>query len=344
MEQHSRKHDSGAREPWLARLNEIRQVLEPSVPFRLFARDEGMFVDWAQLSDIRFTDPFFEQTIARCLRRTTNIPSRYETPIEKLREVVEQRPGLKPTGFIFHMSRCGSTLVSQMLATLSRCVTISEAPPIEEVLKLNVPEEQRVEWLRLMISALGRPHHGEDLFFVKFDSWHILDLPLITRAFPKMPWMFLYRDPVEVLVSQRRERGVHVVPSVIGPARLGLPQDEPWFTRLDEYAARVLGRICETAFHHCAHGRCRLVNFTELPQAVPQMLRRFFDVQLSVEEAEKLLGVAHFDAKRPGLNFQSDSAAKQRAASDEVKRLAAQFIQPAYEKLDQARRAQSSLG
>ena len=38
---------------------------------------------------------------------------------------------MRPSGFIFHMSRCGSTVISQMLAALAEHVVVSEAGPID---------------------------------------------------------------------------------------------------------------------------------------------------------------------------------------------------------------------
>ena len=69
-----------------------------------------------------------------------------------------------------------------------------------------------------------------------------LDLPLIRAAFPAVPWIFLYRNPVEVLVSHSRRRGAHVIPGV-----LSVPPDLDQPMPLVEYAARVLARICEAA-------------------------------------------------------------------------------------------------
>ena len=54
-----------------------------------------------------------------------------------------------------------------------------------------------------------------------------------------------------------------------------------------------------------------------------------------------MLGVARFDAKRPSLYFERDSAVKQRAATQAVKELSSEFLQPAYEHLEQIRRAQN---
>src|SRR5678816_558328 len=104
---------------------------------------------------------------------------------------------------IFHMSRCGSTLVAQMLAALERNIVISEARPIDQVLGAKVDEERRIAWLRWIVNALAqRRRPAEEFFFIKLDAWHVLHLPLIQRAFPNTPWVFLYRDPIEVMVSQ----------------------------------------------------------------------------------------------------------------------------------------------
>jgi hypothetical protein len=312
-------------------------LLEGWTPLQLFARDHSMFVDWAYVGNERFIDPFFEQTIARCLHDPANVLFRHQTPIEVLGELYEERRGLDPNGFIFHMSRCGSTLVAQMLAAVARNIVISEARPVDQVLRAPVSESQRIDLLRWTVNALGQRRTGEDYFFIKFDAWHVLQLPLIVRAFPRTPWVFAYREPVEVLVSQQRERGVQVVPGAFNPALFGLDPREPWITKLDEYAARVLGCFCQAAFEFRNCGRGRFVQFSELPDVVSTSLLEHFGVLYSREEIAALRRAARFDAKRPGMNFETDSAAKQRAANDEIRRLADEFIRPAWEKLERAR-------
>src|SRR5687767_15028620 len=104
-------------------------LLEGWVPLRFLTREGGTFVDWAYLGNERLTDPFFEQTITRCLADPANLLFRHETPIEVLRELYEEHRGIEPNGLIFHMSRCGSTLIAQMLAAVSRNIVISEARP-----------------------------------------------------------------------------------------------------------------------------------------------------------------------------------------------------------------------
>src|SRR2546430_2644461 len=133
------------------------------------------------------------------------------------------RPPVRPSGFIFHMSRCGSTLLTQMLAALAHNIVISEASPIDAVVRAPhvrpaLSDDQHALWLRWMIGALGQPRSGNERhYFIKLDCWHTLALPLFRRAFPDVPWGFLYRDPVEVLVSQLRMPGPQIIPRMLGP-------------------------------------------------------------------------------------------------------------------------------
>src|ERR1700733_3151262 len=163
------------------------------MPIRIYWQGDQPTVDWCHMGKLRFTDPFFAGTIEEALRQPFNLLFRRQTPIESLYELERCEPGLPPTGFIFHMSRCGSTLAAQMLATLPQNIVISEASPIDAILNAGfrnsaVTDEQRISWLRALLSAFGRRREPrEKNFFVKFDSWHTLDLALIQQAFPTVP-------------------------------------------------------------------------------------------------------------------------------------------------------------
>ena len=55
-------------------------------------------------------------------------------------------------------------------------------------------------------------------------------LGTVRRAFPDVPWVFLFREPVQVLASHLRQRGAHMVPGAIDPALFGL---DPGIDRAD---------------------------------------------------------------------------------------------------------------
>ncbi len=100
-----------------------------------------------------------------------------------------------------------------------------------------------------MVAAFGRKRSGRERHYVvKLDCWHTLALPLFRRAFPDVPWVFLYRDPVEVLVSQMRQRGMQMVPQYLPPGFYGIADTDA--TMDEDYCARVLGVICRAALDH----------------------------------------------------------------------------------------------
>ena len=319
-----------------------RTQFEGWIPIRLYWREGQPMVDWCHLGKQRFEESFFDQTIERCLCNPFNLLFRQQTPIGVLGQWHEARPGLEPTGFIFHMSRSGSTLISQLLAALPGNIVISEAPPIDATMRAHstsaeVTDEQRITWLRWMISALSQQRLGEEQhFFVKFDAWHILELPLIRRAFPDVPWLFAYRDPVEVLVSQLDHRGAHMVPGVVAPRLFDIDPNTAWTIQPEEYCARVLAALCRAALQHHGSGGL-LINYKQLPEIVWTSISEFFGVNYSEAEMDTMKASTKRHSKDPSVAFQDDSAEKRRKATERLREAATKWLDPVYEKLEAAR-------
>jgi hypothetical protein len=265
-------------------------------------------VEWRHLPGVRFAEPFFEDTLRRQRaesRRTT---------LQELAAWVAAHPGLPPAGFIFHMSRCGSTLVSQMLAAVAENRVMSEPVPVDDVLKLGDPAA-----LRAIAGALAQPVAGEMRFFLKFDCWHIHQYELIRRAFPETPAVFLYRHPLEVLVSQLRNPGMWTVSGASVPR--------------EQHVAGLLAAILESALRHVTTaGAMRPVNYTELPQAVYEM----FGIRWSAEQSASMARAAGLDAKSPHFEFAPDSEAKRTGATDRAREAAAPLM-ALYQRLQASR-------
>src|SRR5580693_7844529 len=107
------------------------------IPMRIYSRDTRPMVDWGHLGARRFTDPFFGQTINRCVEHPADLLFRHQTPLEQLGDIVGTQSSLRPTGFVFHMSRCGSTLISQMLAATPENIVLSEPDPVDAILRAH---------------------------------------------------------------------------------------------------------------------------------------------------------------------------------------------------------------
>lgn len=306
-------------------------------------QQDELWVDWLHFGTRPLTEPFFEGEVQRGLRQPFNQLLRPRTSMAALAGQHRRQPGLPPSGFIFHMSRCGSTLVAQMLAASARNVVVSEAAVIDAVLQAGrhqpgLDQQQQAEWLQWMLSALGQPRRGaEQHYFIKFDCWHALNLPLIRRAFPQVPWIFLYREPLEVLVSHLRQRGSQMVPGVLDPALFGIDSAEALRLPAEEYCARVLAVICEAALAHAGEAGARLVNYAQLPQALHQVILPHFGIDLAEADRQGMDEVARYDAKNPSFYFTTDAQSKRNAATEATRLAAEARLAMAYQRLETLR-------
>lgn len=309
------------------------------IPFRVRSDVRPAVVDWCYLGTERFTAPFFADTVERCLRKPFNQLFLQETGIETLLDRAVSRPGLRPTAFIFHVSRCGSTLLAQMAASLPNTNVLSEAVPIDDVLRAAEAEDVRIAWLGALISALGQPREAADAtgdgvgqhLLVKFDAWHSAQIPLVQRAFPDVPCVFLYRDPDAVVASQLRMPGVHMVPGTLDPAAFGLDPASALQVDREEYVCRVLGSIYAAGARCAAEGRVTLLNYADFPaRAMSQVLEWCAPSDLDAAR-RRVDDAARFDAKTPSLPYEAPPRA---SPSDRARDMAARFIASHYAQLE----------
>ncbi len=313
------------------------------IPLRMVWRAAVPHIDWVYLGERRFTEPFFSQTLDRCLQTPADLLFRRQTPLDHLGEIAAAQPSVAPTGFIFHMSRCGSTLLSQMLAAVRENIVLSEAAPMDSILRArlrepNLDEAQQVQWLRWLVAVLGwQREPAERNLFIKFDSWHTLFLPLIERACPGVPWLFVFREPAEVLVSHLAHRGAQMLPGVLEPELFGWDAAEVARMTLNEYGARVLGKICEAALARVNAGSGKLVNYRQLPDSAWPHLMAYWRAEFSTAETARMFEAAQRNAKNPVLTFAPDSAAKRAAAQADLLALSRQWLDPVYHDLEAQR-------
>jgi len=311
------------------------------LPIQVVPAANGLQIDWAYFGNRRLIEPFFEDSIRHALRTPLARMVRYRTSLHDFIGRADAEFSLKPSGFIFHMSRCGSTLVAQMLAALPENIVISEAAPIDTIVQLGraVPgaaNDQQAKALATMVAAFGRRRGGgERRYFIKLDSWHTLSLPLFRRAFPNVPWVFLYRDPIEVLVSQMRQSGTQMVPEFMHPSLYGIESYDP--TQTEDYYARVLRAVCQAVLDDFGEGGGLVVNYRDLPEALFTQILPHFGVAFDAREGETMRAVASQDAKAPGSQFTGDSDSKQREATPAIHAAAGRHLDGVYRALEALR-------
>jgi hypothetical protein len=178
-----------------------------------------------------------------------------------------------------------------------------------------------------MVGAFGR--RGGRPFAVKLELWQAVALPLYRRAFPSVPWLFLFRDPVEILVSQMRERGPETMPlaSPIGGIDPAAPHEDQ--------IAQALAGVCEAAVEAAAAGGGLFVDYADVPEAVFTAILPHFGIDAGAARAA-MEAAGTRDAKNPSKPFEADAEAK-RAEADARVRAAARRLGPVYERLNALR-------
>lgn len=307
------------------------------VPTDVTWRESQARVLWRWLGRRRFREPFFSDTLLAA-REPYSRFVRLSTSLEALERRAAVKRGLPLLGIIGHVSRCGSTLVSQMLASLPFLVVASEPPPFDSILRDGPSAASpvaRKRWMRSMVSALGQPREGgETGFILKLDSWHLAHLRLVRDAFPRVPLVVLYREPAAVLASQMREPGLHMAGVLNGPPFDGVPF--PGASPL-EYRARILGRLFEAAAE--APEEALVVCYDELPEALPERIAPFLGLDLSVEDLERVRAAGRRDAKSPAHVFSARvEGGAGEAPLEDVARAAERWVGAAHRALDRRSR------
>ena len=290
-------------------------------------------VDWADLSEERFVEPFFDQTVARSMSGPRARPL-VRTGLDAL-VALDSEPSLEPAGMIFHLSRCGSTLVSRLLRTVPGVVVLAEPAPLNALLRLDpdlVDEATLIRLVRLLVRALGRRRHGDERHLVlKCTSWNIRRRAVLSAAFPETPWVWVQRDPLRVLASLLAEPpgwlGLQARPH--GAARLfGLDPATVLAMSPIEFAGRVLGSMLDVAATD--PNRRLLVDYADLPSAVWQRVAPHFGLEADAATTERMIEQSRFYSKDAESRVFTGDTPESRPATDAMREVVQRFAEHAY--------------
>ena len=303
--------------------------------------DQGRpVIEWLDMTGVELTEPFFQQTVARTKQTKTAVL----TDLDTLIQFEKVSDSLAPSGFIFHTSRCGSTLLANACRTLSGSLVVAEAPVLDKLISrffTDTDDEGKKELLysillKCALSALGQRRFGNERhYFVKFAVASILQFNRIRQIWPTVPVVFLYRDPVETMVSNLQN-----VPEwmtldsnpATSAAIAGVRKEDLANISSEEFCARSLGRFYK-ALATSQDENSFICNYNELSPEKLVRLINFFGVSVSEEEVDKIRASAQLHSKDPSQTFQADGDMKRANASERIKELAEQWAMPSYERL-----------
>jgi len=105
-------------------------------------------------------------------------------------------------GFVFHMSRCGSTLITQMLSQLAHYHVLSEPGAVGALLRMHIDPTRKSELLQFVLSSYRNSFVQRPAGLVcKLSSQSTLHIDAVLTAYPRTPWIFVIREPREVIES-----------------------------------------------------------------------------------------------------------------------------------------------
>ena len=307
---------------------------------------------WMDMSGVSLTEPFFQQTVERA--RAENNQGEQFTEFDVLLQLEKVLDSVPPTGFIFHSSRCGSTLVANACRGITNSIVLSEANAIDKLIARfitdapqgSVKESIYSVLLRAVVHALGQRQTGsEQHLFIKFSCCSFAQIERIKRIWPRVPSLFLYRDPVETIVSNINS----VPPWLVDDDRrvlasiTGASPAEVEEMRIEELCARTIGSLFSIA-NRVADDNTMLVDYNQLSVPVISSVLRFFKVSPSADEMlaiERASGVYSKEASGT-RTFVADSDAKHELASDLIREMADMWAMKPYSLLEQKRKNDDS--
>lgn len=277
------------------------------LPRRYHIRSQRL--QWC-LADGPAVEPFHDEYLSRCWQRVLlNQLITPRTSLQALAAGHEGVPSAEPAGFIFHLSRCGSTLLSGCLSELEDAAVISESPVLTEVMldpALSLPEK-RAHIARLMdLNASLFPGRR---VVVKWNAWDVFQWDLLHGLYPTVPVVALVRDPVEILASHHAQSGRHMSgdPSLAGVAPVFSASSGASVLqhRIGVLEGLMVGmlplqQIPGTAFF----------DYPQLQLETLAQIARMFGLRCDAADQRRMEQRMQRNAKLPGTRFQPDGARK----------------------------------
>ena len=295
---------------------------------------------WMEMSGVSLAEPFFQQTVERAKNR-----DQLFTEFDALLQLERSFDSVEPTGFIFHSSRCGSTLVANACRAISGSIVLSEANAIDKLIARFITDSDGIKeslysvFLRATVRALGQRRNGDEQhLIVKFACCSFAQFERISRIWPRVPWIFLYRDPIETIVSNLadvppwlKDNDRRVLASITGVSTNAVAE-----MSLEELCARTIGSLYTKA-HSLANDNCLLLNYNQLSVPVISSVLSYFKVSPAAEELDTIARAGNMYSKDGTRTFVADTYAKQKLASDRVREAAAAWAIEPYRQLEQKR-------
>ena len=280
------------------------------VPYQLSrSEEEEWMLHWMDLEDRLMREPFFDETISicRCRRREKNRLLSVSSP-DFLLEAAEEIPHADLSAFVFHVSRCGSTLLSQAFGEDDGNIIIAEAPLLDQILTTSeLTELERKQWFMATAKVLGQQRNSSATAqIIKLDSWHLHFYQTLRSWYPDTPFFFLIRRPDEVLASHGKQPGIHTVPGMLDKQMLKIDPMKNYGGDFRQFTADVLKGFYEQAslIQQLQHPKDA---FADYGDGIPEMIDQFSSfANIQIKDRERINNRLKYHSKSTKTAFQKD--------------------------------------
>ncbi|TWI96223.1 hypothetical protein JN11_03957 [Mucilaginibacter frigoritolerans] len=293
-------------------MNQSEHPLKSWIPYKLdLKNDDSLLCKWLNTFNKPYIEPFFDETISKCKALDQHILKFISAA--DLRVLEDWAAGIEkvePTAFIFHISRCGSTLVSQLLGMNEQNISLAEVPFFDDILRLplkksDVKELYTGKLLSAAIKFYGQRRFGtETNLFIKTDSWHVFYYKKIRQLYPEVPFVFLYRTPDEVFNSHLKKSGMQAVQGLIEPELFGLDNVEVVHMPQREYIAKMIERYLEMYLEIIESDKLSLfLDYKEGIIPIVKKIAAFTKVEIDEDELSTMENRIQYHSKYPNEAF-----------------------------------------
>lgn len=294
----------------------VSSALRNWIPYKLSILDGAPHCYWLYTGHQPYTAPFFDETISQCKSLPENSsPYKSISTLDMLPSWGTAMDAAPPTAFIFHVSRCGSTLIAQLLGLSEEHIVLAETPFLDQLLRLpyqqsNIDTTLIARALPAALQLYGQKRRSDEKrLFIKADSWHFCFYRQLRQLFPTVPFILLYRSPDQVVQSQRRRRGMQSVQGVVEPELFGFDKDAIAACSLDDYMIKVLEYYFTTMLEITGHDpHSLLVSYHEPVLQIMQKIAAFTGITLQESDLQVMQERSRYHAKYPGQVFQEPAS------------------------------------
>jgi hypothetical protein len=283
----------------------------------------------------KYSESIFDESFLHIGQNRANVEKRIIFHQEYKAELANNNT-VQPTGFIFHAGRCGSTLLAKMLSQLEGSRAIMEAPVLNSYLdySLNSSHEdaQKAAIFRTITNGFSIDDKRETKHvFIKFTSWNIHFFKLILATYPSVPWIYVYRNPLETIVSNldtvsNLKLFLQQKPDLFSHI-LGIKKTDSLEEMTDEvFFAQLLHSNFKTALSIPKSEKGLYIPYENIKLDFFSSILPHFNVKCTREEREKIIACGKLNSKsKDKLHFQEDTSNKQKKANDKLKDIATNF-------------------